>query len=66
MIVDLSSDGVVVFTVNVSSCLETTADCLFQQRIMEDVTLPKPICNLNSGFRITSKIFHLNEFYVLT
>ncbi|XP_052081233.1 uncharacterized protein LOC127719257 [Mytilus californianus] len=60
MIVDLSSDGVVVFTVNVSSCLETSADCLFQHTLLEDVTLPKPNCNLNSGFRITN--FSLTEF----
>ncbi|XP_063420822.1 uncharacterized protein LOC134706043 [Mytilus trossulus] len=60
MIEDLSSDDAVVFTVNVSSCLETSADCLFQQRLMEDVTIPKPNCNLNSGFKIAN--FSLTEF----
>ncbi|XP_052083604.1 uncharacterized protein LOC127720904 [Mytilus californianus] len=59
IIEDLTSDGVVVFSVNVSVCLESAATCELEQTLMKDVRLPKPACNLNAGFKMPN--FSLTE-----
>ncbi|VDI03913.1 Hypothetical predicted protein, partial [Mytilus galloprovincialis] len=60
IIEDLTSDGVVVFSVNVSVCLESAATCELEETLMKDVRLPKPACNLNAGFKMPN--FSLTEF----
>ncbi|VDI33335.1 Hypothetical predicted protein, partial [Mytilus galloprovincialis] len=60
IIEDLTSDGVVVFSVNVSVCLDSAATCEIEQILMKDVRLPKPVCNLNAGFKMPN--FSLTEF----
>ncbi|XP_071145134.1 uncharacterized protein [Mytilus edulis] len=50
IIKDLASENV-MFSVNISACLESTGICQFEQILMKDVQLPKPICHMNLGFK---------------
>ncbi|VDI08519.1 Hypothetical predicted protein [Mytilus galloprovincialis] len=59
IIKDLASENV-MFSVNISACLESTGICQFEQILMKDVQLPKPICHMNLGFKNPN--FTLTEF----
>ncbi|VDH92137.1 Hypothetical predicted protein [Mytilus galloprovincialis] len=57
---DLTSDNVVVLSVNISACLESSGICQFEQTLMKEVQLPKPSCHMNLGFKNPN--FTLAEF----
>lgn len=48
---DLSSEKMFVVNVDISVCFEEK-DCLIDVPLLNDVYLPKPLCNWNSGYNI--------------
>lgn len=51
---ELHSSNEFLLSVNLSVCLETT-ECMLNRTVAENVRLPKPTCNWNTGYKIPGK-----------
>ena len=51
---ELHSSNEFLLSVNLSVCLETT-ECMINRTVAENVRLPKPTCNWNTGYKIPGK-----------
>jgi hypothetical protein len=54
---ELENEGVYLVSTNVSICLESNGPCELDLKILENVKLPKSLCDFSQGFAIPGKSF---------
>ena len=54
---ELENERVYLVSINVSICLESNAPCEQDLKILENIKLPKSLCDFSQGFAIPGKSF---------
>jgi len=57
LIVDLSASKEFVVTVKMKACFDSK-NCVLDETIIENLVLPKPLCNFDGKFKIPGIVFH--------
>ena len=49
---DLTSEKMFMFNVKISACFESTGDCRYTYKVLENTKLPKQPCDWKDGFAV--------------
>lgn len=62
---DLKGEKQFLVTMEISVCFEANGPCALTIPILEEVRLPKPLCNLDSGFSLSGTYLYCLCYNIL-